>query len=122
MKKFIFPLALILAPWIAPSALAQGQGEADSAGAKSPPTQATSPTERRDARAARRRTGVGAARGAQPGEGASEPERDAPLPPRFSAAERKAAALQRSQANSAANKAGRFSRGGNGDAPEKQKR
>ena len=118
MKKMIFPVALMVAQWIAPPALAQGHGEVDASGAKSPPTHATSPMERRDARAARRRAGGGAARGPQQGEGA----RDALPAPRFSAAERKAAALQRSRANTAANKAGGFSRGGSGDAPEKQKR
>ena len=69
------------------------------------------------ARTDRRAAGGQAARGPQMGEGQANPL-TAPSQPR---AERKAATAKRRSANAAANKAGKFSRGGNADAPERQK-
>jgi hypothetical protein len=69
------------------------------------------------ARTDRRAAGGQAARGPQMGEAQANPL-TAPSQPR---AEREAAGAQHRSANAAANKQGSFSRGGNADAPERQK-
>lgn len=81
------------------------------------PTQETTSQDRSAVRAERRAEGAEAARGPQMGEGQVAPTaRETPA-----WADRKASGQQRRAANSELNKAGELSRGGNSDAPEKQK-
>lgn len=103
---------------VASSAFAQGRGEADPTQAKAPPMARTTAAERRAARDLRKKNGERAARGAQMGEGQSEPV----VRPFVPLNERMDASHRRAEANRAANQAGAFPRGGSGDAPEKQKR
>lgn len=117
MRKMVPLLGAALIQVMAGAAFAQSSGEADPAQAKAPPTARTTPAERSEARTERRATGRKAARGPQMGEGQANPV-TAPSQPR---AERRAAASKRRAANTAANKAGQLPRGGNSDAPERQK-
>lgn len=117
MRKFVLPLVVAMASMVASSAFAQSSGEADPAQAKAPPTAPTTKSERTEARSARKAAGAKAARGPQIGEGQVQPVTG----PKVSSADRKAAASKRRAANRAANQAGQLSRGGNNDAPEKQK-
>ena len=119
MRKITLSLAIGmgLISMVTSTAFAQSSGEADPAQAKAPPTAPTTATERSAARDARKTTGKQAARGPQMGEGQSQPVAG----PKVASADRKTAASQRQAANRAANKAGQFSRGGNNDAPERQK-
>ncbi|MGO4391697.1 hypothetical protein AB4Z46_10125 [Variovorax sp. M-6] len=117
MRKIVPLLGAALIQVMAGAAFAQSSGEADPAQAKAPPTARTTPTERSEARTERRATGHKAARGPQMGEGQANPVA-APSQPR---AERRAAASKRRAANTASNKAGQLPRGGNSDAPERQK-
>lgn len=117
MRKIVPVLGAALIQMMAGAAFAQSSGEVDPAQGKAPPVARTTPAERSEARTDRRATGGKAARGPQLGEGQANPV-TAPSEPR---AERRAAAAKRRAANSTANKEGKFNRGGNNDAPERQK-
>lgn len=118
MKTAISTVTLVLMQMMTAPAFAQSSGEADPAQGKAPPSARTTLQERSSARSARKVQGADAARGPQLGEGPGKPA----ARPALAAGDRKDAAARRRAVNSAANKAGQFSRGGNGDAPEKQKR
>jgi len=117
MRKIVPLLGAALIQVMAGAAFAQSSGEVDPTQGKAPPVARTTPAERSEARTDRRATGSNAARGPQMGEGQANPV-TAPSQPR---ADRRSAAAKRRAANSAANKEGKFSRGGNNDAPERQK-
>ncbi|RZL86558.1 MAG: hypothetical protein EOP82_29490 [Variovorax sp.] len=117
MKTIFLPLGVVLVQSLAGISFAQSSGEVDPAQGKARPTAKTTPSERSEARGERRTEGAEAARGPQMGEGD-------PLPtakPKVSAADRKSATEKRRAENRAANKAGELPRGGNADAPERQK-
>ncbi|MDR6536293.1 Ni/Co efflux regulator RcnB [Variovorax soli] len=116
MRKLVLTIGMALASMMATTAFGQG-GEADPAQAKARPAPKTSATQRAAARNERKAEGAEAARGPQIGEGVSKPEPEV----KVSSEERRAATAKRRATNRAANKAGAFSRGGNVDAPERQK-
>jgi hypothetical protein len=116
MKLFV-PLSIAATQLVAVMAFAQGNNTVDPSQGKARPTQETTSQERSAARAERRVEGAEAARGPQVAEGQTMPTaRETP-----DRSDRKAANKQRRAANSDLNKAGKFSRGGSGDAPENQK-
>src|SRR5690349_18443241 len=117
MRKIVPLVGAALIQLIAGAAMAQSSGEVDPAQGKAPPAAKTTPAERSEARTERRASGGQAARGPQMGEAQANPL----TAPSHTRAERKAATAKRRSANAAANKEGKFSRGGNADAPERQK-
>ena len=117
MRKILLTAGLALIPMIATTAFAQSSGEADPSQSRARPTAPTTPAERSEARGERRGEGAAAARGPQIGEGQSQPT----AAPKVSREDRKAANAKRRAATREANKAGQLSRGGNTDAPERQK-
>jgi hypothetical protein len=117
MRKILLPASFALIQLVATSAFAQSSGEVDPAQGKAPPVAKQTPDSRAAGRAERKTTGQEAARGPQIGEGQSEPT----AAPKVSRADRKAANAQRRAAAREANKTGELARGGNADAPEKQK-
>ena len=119
MKKVLVPVCLALAQMMVVSvAFAQNSGEADPAQAKAPPTAPTTKAQRADARKERKVEGAEAARGPQMQEGEVRPT----TAPKLSKADRAAARAKRRAAARDAMKSGQLSRGGSGDAPEKQKK
>ena len=117
MNKIALSVGIALIQMMAGAAFAQTAGEADPAQAKAPPTAPTTPAERAQARRARSATGRQAAHGPQMGEGDSIPAATTKVP----RDKRKLASATRRAANSEANHAGKFPRGGSEDAPERQK-
>jgi hypothetical protein len=117
MRKILLPASLALIQMVATAAFAQSSGEADPAQAKAPPVAKQTTASRAAGHAERKATGQEAAHGPQMGEGQSEPT----ATPKVSSADRKAANAKRRATVAEANKAGELSRGGNPDAPEKQK-
>jgi hypothetical protein len=119
MKKVLVPVCLALAQMMVVSvACAQNAGEADPAQGKAPPSSPTTKAERVEARKERKVEGAAAARGPQIQEGEVRPT----TAPKLSKDERQAARAKRRGAARDAMKAGQLSRGGSGDAPEKQKK
>jgi hypothetical protein len=119
MKKMLVPACLALAQMMVVSvAFAQSSGEADPSQGKAMPSSPTTRVERTEARKERRVEGAAAARGPQMQEG----EVRATTGPKTTREQRRAASAKRRAANREAMKAGQMSRGGSGDAPEKQKK
>lgn len=119
MKKMLVPVCLAVAQlMLVTVASAQSSGEADPSQGKAMPSAPTTRAERTEARKERRADGAAAARGPQMQEGEVRPT----TAPKMSRADRRAAAEKRRAANRAAMKSGQLSRGGSGDAPEKQKK
>lgn len=119
MKKMLVPVCLAVAQlMLVTVASAQSSGEADPSQGKAMPSAPTTRAERTEARKERRVDGAAAARGPQMQEGEVRPTTAA----KMSRADRRAAAEKRRAANRAAMKSGQLSRGGSGDAPEKQKK
>ncbi|MFM9925371.1 hypothetical protein VLK31_20440 [Variovorax sp. H27-G14] len=122
MKKMLMPMCLVslaLAQTLVVSAaFAQSSGEADPSQGKAMPSAPTTRAERTEARKERRVEGAAAARGPQIQEGEIRPT----TAPKMSRADKRAATSKRRAANREAMKAGQMSRGGSGDAPEKQKK
>ncbi|RZL88473.1 MAG: hypothetical protein EOP82_22950 [Variovorax sp.] len=117
MRKIVLPIGAALIQMVAIAAFAQTSGEADPSQAKAAPTAKTTSAERASARTARQAQGSQAARGPQMG----EVQKDPVAKPVVTKEERQAGAEKRRAANRSANKSGEFARGGNADAPEKQK-
>jgi hypothetical protein len=118
MRKLFLTAGVALIPMLATTAFAQSSGEVDPAQGKAPPVAKQSPEQRAAGRSQRKSTGQQAARGPQIGEGPDRPEATAPV----SSDQRKAATAERRASARAANKAGELPRGGDTDAPEKQRK
>ncbi|MBB3178668.1 hypothetical protein [Variovorax sp. Sphag1AA] len=117
MRKILLTAGLALIPMIATTAFAQSSGEVDPSQGKARPVAPTTPAERSEARGERKDAGAAAARGPQIGEGQAQPT----TAPKVSRSDRKSANAKRRAATKQANQAGELSRGGNTDAPERQK-